>query len=328
MSTETATGRQANDLTELAFDAADYAAKSRSAVTTAAYARDWADFASWATVRDLTALPAVADTVSLYLTDLANQGRKPSTIRRRVASISDAHKTAGMANPTKTDTIRKLVTGIARAAAETAAEAGDRSVTRQAQALDLTALARIVASIDTSTPKGLRDRALLVIGFAGYFRRSELVGLTVEALDLDESGIVAHLTTSKTDQTGNGTFRAMRKGSTDLDPVAALTAWLDIAGIESGPIFRAVDRHGNIAARSMSDRAVAQTLKARAEAAGIDPAAVSGHSLRRGAATTAHRNGADALTIARAGGWADGSRTLHLYIESAEALTEAPNLGL
>lgn len=234
-----------------------------------------------------------------------------------------------MANPTTTATVRNVITGIKRAAAEAATAAGDRSVTRQAAAIDQLRLACIVDKIDTTTAKGLRDRALLVLGFAGYFRRSELAGLTVEALDIDtETGIVAHLTRSKTDQTGNGTHRGMRKGSTDLDPVNALTAWLDHAGIETGPIFRPVDRHGNIADRAVSDRAVSDAIKTRAAAAGLDASAVSGHSLRRGAATTAKRNGADSLTIARAGGWADGSRTLHRYIESADAITEAPVLGL
>ncbi len=120
----------------------------------------------------------------------------------------------------------------------------------------------------------------------------------------------------------------MRKDTTDLDPVNALTTWLDHAGIETGPIFRPVDRHGNIANRAMSDRAVSDAIKTRAGAAGLDASAVSGHSLRRGAATTAKRNGADALTIARAGGWADGSRTLHRYIETSDPISETPLLGL
>ena len=146
---------------------------------------------------------------------------------------------------------------------------------------------------------GLRDRALLLIGFAGGFRRSELVGLTVEALDFTDSGIRAHLTTSKTDQEGDGTTRLLRKGSTAPDPVDALTAWLEASGIESGPIFRSVNRHGGIGDKAMSDRAVSQVIKRRAEDAGLDATNISGHSLRRGAATTARRNGADPISIAR-----------------------------
>lgn len=316
------------DLTSLAFQAADYAAQARSTATVAAYASDWAHFTAWTDQHHLEALPATPDTVVLYLTDLANQGRKPSTLTRRVASISHQHQAAKAENPTRAAEVRTLLAGIRRHVAATAAAQGERSMTRQATAIDLAKLARIVAAIDTTSLKGLRDRALLVVGFGGYFRRSELVGLTVEALEVTDQGIEAHLTRSKTDQNAAGTVRAMRKGHTDLDPVRALAEWLDAAEITTGPVFRSITRHDLVSDRALSTRSVAQILKDRAAAAGLDADTVSGHSLRRGAATTAHRNGADALTIARAGGWSDGSRTLHRYIENADPIAEAPNLGL
>jgi integrase len=222
--------------------------------------------------------------------------------------------------------VRNVMKGITRQAALTAKADGRRTLQRHATAIDLPKLAQIVGQIPDTTTIGLRDRALLLVGFAGGFRRSELVGLTVEALDFTDAGIRAHLSVSKTDQTGEGTARLIRRGSTALDPVAALDAWLEHAGIESGPIFRAVDRHGNISMSALSDRAVAQIMKTRATEVGIDASNISGHSLRRGAATTARNRGADPISIARGLGWADGSTVLNRYFETA--IEDSPNLGL
>jgi len=147
-------------------------------------------------------------------------------------------------------------------------------------------------------PLGLRDRALLLVGFAAALRRSKLVGLDVEDLGFEQAGMVLTLRRSKTDQEGQGQTVAIPYGRHDSTcPVLAVKVWLDASGITAGPVFRAVDRHGNIAAARLSDRAVANIVKRAAAAAGLDPADYAGHSLRSGMATAAARAGASERAI-------------------------------
>lgn len=330
-STETAPAEVSTsprDLMALTIQAADSTAAARSARTTDAYSSDWRDFAGWCDAQGLDSLPAESHTVVLYLQHLANMGRKPSTLRRRLVSISHQHQTAGLDSPTRAKPVRDHLRGLTVLAAQASAEAGQRSLVTKAAAIDLATLARIVAPIDTTTAKGLRDRALILFGLAGFFRRSELVGVTVEAIDIDADGVLVYLPRSKTNQTGELQTRAMRRGVTDLCPVRALTEWLSFAEITTGPVFRSVDRHGHVAADALTGRSVSRVLKSRAAAAGIDPENISGHSLRRGAATVATQQGNDLLTVARGGGWHPNSRDLAGYIEHDTALHNAPKLGL
>lgn len=145
---------------------------------------------------------------------------------------------------------------------------------------------------------GLRDRALLLLGFAGAFRRSELVGLDVEDLRLEVQGLVVHLKRSKTDQEGAGRDIPIPYGrNLDTCPVNAIQEWITSSGITSGPIFRGVDRHGNVSSRRLTGRAVANIVKRSAKRAGLDPDNYSGHSLRSGMATSAARAGASERAI-------------------------------
>jgi site-specific recombinase XerD len=147
-------------------------------------------------------------------------------------------------------------------------------------------------------PLGLRDSALLLLGFAGALRRSELVGLDVEDLGFEQAGVVLTLHRSKTDQEGQGQVIAVPYGRHEATcPVLAVRIWLDASGITAGPVFRAVDRHGNVANGRLSDRAVATIVKRSAEAAGLNPADYAGHSLRSGMATAAARAGASERSI-------------------------------
>jgi integrase len=149
-------------------------------------------------------------------------------------------------------------------------------------------------------PLGIRDRALLLIGFAGAFRRSELTSLDVADLDFIGNGMTIRLRRSKTDQEGRGETVGIPWGANrETCPVLALQAWLDTAAITTGPIFRPIDRHGNIRPQRLSDRAVALIVKRHAEAAGLDAAKYSGHSLRAGLATSAAMGGASERAIMR-----------------------------
>ena len=138
---------------------------------------------------------------------------------------------------------------------------------------------------------GLRDRALLLLGFAGAFRRSELVALDVADIEETETGLLVMIRRSKTDQEGEGITIAIARGTVTY-PAKALQEWLDAAGIETGPIFRPINKAGTVAAERLTCRSVANIVKSYAALAGFDAATFSGHSLRSGFLTSAAARGA------------------------------------
>ena len=201
----------------------------------------------------------------------ANRGTKASTIGRRLAAIRYAHKLAGHEPPTNSEAVKATLRGIRRTA-------GSAPV-RKAPATADKVLA-MVAKADTDV-KGLRDRALLLLGFAGAFRRSELVALDVTDLQFCDNGLRVIIRKSKTDQEGLGITIAIARGSIAC-PVDAVRAWVKAAGIVDGPVFRPVTRTGKISDRRLSARAVAELVKSYACRAGLKSADFSGHSLRSG----------------------------------------------
>jgi len=171
--------------------------------------------------------------------------------------------------------------------------------------------------------RGLRDRALLLIGFVGGFRRSELVGLDVEDVTEEAEGLRINIRRSKTDQDGAGREIGILRGRHPLtDSVAALAEWREAAGIEEGPIFREVDRGDRVGSERLSDRAVSRIVKQAAERVGIDPATVSGHSLRSGLATSAAAAGAPERSIMRTTGHRSEAM-VRRYIRAGSIFTES-----
>ncbi|MFC3182535.1 site-specific integrase [Cypionkella sinensis] len=148
----------------------------------------------------------------------------------------------------------------------------------------------ILDAIGTA-PRERRDRALLLIGWAGGFRCSELAGLDLADVEEAREGLILHLRRSKTDQTGQGRKIGIPLGRTRHCPVAALTAWREVLATDHGPLFRPVDRHGNIQPDRLRGDAVSTILRDRLTGAGIDPEGYSGHSLRAGLATSAIKAG-------------------------------------
>ena len=156
---------------------------------------------------------------------------------------------------------------------------------------------RMVAAVPENL-LGLRDRALLLVGFAGGFRRSELVGLDREDCEFTSDGVILVLRRSKMDQEGAGRKIAIPFGSNpETCPVRTLEAWLSTPALEQGALFRPVSRHGQIQAARLSGHAIALVVKRYAMAAGLDPLKYSGHSLRSGLATSAAINGASERSI-------------------------------
>ena len=320
MSTELVTTTTEAGLATLSPEALSYAVASRAPQTLRAYRADLEHFGQWCSARGLATLPATTATVADYVADLAST-YKPSTISRRLAAISVAHKVAGLESPTRSAAVRAVVTGVRRTlgtAPEQHAPAGIGEVRR------------MVARLDLATTVGLRDRAILLVGFALAARRSELVALNVADLADKEAGLVVSIRRSKTDQEGRGTERALPYGTDpETCPVLAVRAWLTVAGITDGPVFRRIDRWGHIGA-GMTGEAVADIVKRSAAAAGLDPARYSGHSLRAGFCTTAAARGATERAIARQTGHAVNSPVLRTYIRHASTFTDnaATDLGL
>jgi len=145
--------------------------------------------------------------------------------------------------------------------------------------------------------KGLRDKAMLLLGFAGAFRRNELVALTVEDIEYAQQGLKVRLRFSKTDQDGVGRSVAIPYGRGLVCPVLALNQWLSESGITTGPVFRAVNRRGEISGIGLTPQSVALVVKERARAAGLDSAKYSGHSLRSGLVTSAATAGVSSWKI-------------------------------
>lgn len=301
-------------LQEVVERAKEYARQAKAENTLRAYRSDWAHFEEWCSRQGLAPLPAAPATVALYITALAEAGRTVSTIRRRLASISAVHQAAGHQSPTQDMQVKTIWAGIRRAKG---------TAQRQVAPVVTEHLRAIVGALQLDTLAGLRDRALLLVGFIGAFRRSELVGLNVEDLTPTAEGFVVTLRRSKTDQEGEGETKAIPYGANaETCPARALRAWLDAAGITSGPVFRAVNRHGQVSAGRLSDRAVALIVKRSVEAVGLDASRFSGHSLRAGFATAAARAGASERDIARVTHH-KSDRVLRRYIRDAQVFDNA-----
>jgi site-specific recombinase XerD len=191
-----------DNLIDVATKAADYMAHAKAKNTLDAYRRDWQDFEQFCVLAGLQSLPAAPDTVAAYLVTLADK-RKVSTLERRIASISQAHQAAGLPTPTSDMQVRVLMQGIRREKG-TAQEGKAPAVTSDIKAM--------VANLPNGL-LGIRDRALLLLGFAGGFRRSELVALDVDNLEFKREGLVITLRRSKTDQEGAGRKVAIPYGS-------------------------------------------------------------------------------------------------------------------
>jgi site-specific recombinase XerD len=296
--------------------AVDLAKAEKAPSTRKAYASDFGIFKAWCEAKGASALPAEPETVASFLASEAGAGTKPSTIARRVAAIRYAHKLAGLPTPTDSEGVKATVRGIRRTF-------GGARV-RKAPAVAAKMLSMVATAPDRLT--GLRDRALLLLGFAGAFRRSELVALDIVDTEETEAGLRVTIRKSKTDQEAEGVTIAIARGDVAC-PVKALRDWLDAAGLEAGPIFRPINKAGTVATTRLTDRSVANIVKCYAGRAGFDAATFSGHSLRSGFLTSAAGKGASIFKMM------DVSRhksveTLRGYVRDAELFKDHAGTGL
>ncbi|WP_439395170.1 site-specific integrase [Bradyrhizobium sp. PMVTL-01] len=225
-------------------------------------------------------IPATPETVARYLAQHACSLRV-ATLVRRVASLSKVHDARGLPNPTHSPLVRATMRGIKRTCG---------CAQRQAKPLCRDDLLQVLEATGDRT-KDVRDRALLLVGFSGALRRSELVGLNKEDLEQVRQGMILHLRRSKTDQEAEGQKIGIPHGRGKWCPVAALNDWVQASAIGQGAVFRPLDRAGRVAEPRLSGDAVAIIIRERVEAAGLDPSGYSGHSLRAGLATSASQVG-------------------------------------
>ena len=298
---------------------------ARASATLRAYRSDWADFTLWCGGVGLAALPASPATVAAYIAELADppDDRAPaavSTITRRLAAIGEGHQVAGQTNPCVEQVVRETMKGIRRLLG--VAPVQKKPVT--------TADIRAAVTRLSPTVQGDRDRVILLLGFAGGMRRSELAGLDVDDLEDHPDGLLVHLVRSKTDQEGRGRRIEIVYGTDPATcPVTAVRTWLAASAIVDGPLLRPVDRHGRVLAQRLTGQGVAIVVKRHMTSLGHPSIDYAGHSLRRGHATTAARNGASERTIMRTTGHTS-IETLRGYIDDAELFTDpaARYLGL
>ena len=260
-----------------------YAHQARAASTLRAYRAAWSEFQSFAQARAEAALPAAANLVAEYISTLADRGEKPATIQVKLAAIAAAHRSRGskQPDPTVDEDVRMTMAGIRR----------ERGTAPQKKAPALLPDVRQMLAALPDTLAGRRDRALLLIGFAGAFRRSELVALDVADLRLDTK-VTIKVRRAKTDQEGQGLTKVIpRLTDQTLCPVTALQSWLEASGIKSGAVFRQIDRWGQVRHGRLTPQSVALIVKAAAKRAGLEARQFAGHSLRSGFITEAAQAG-------------------------------------
>lgn len=272
--------------------------------TITAYRADFMRFSRWCAKRQLAAFPAHPKTVAIYVSH-CSKDLKITTLRRMVACIRRLHQLASIVDPTSHVDVHLAMRRIAR-----------RQFERPRQAMGITLEIREeLMRVCANDLRGLRDRALLAVGFETLGRASELVGLNVEHLRPNprKSGSIL-IARGKTDYSGFGRLVVLSRGTTDI-----LHEWLTAADLQRGPIFRPI-YNGHIVSRRMTSHCVGRILKARAREAGMDDEvirAISGHSLRVGGAQQLTLNGHGLPQVMRAGGWRSVT-TVARYIENAE----------
>jgi integrase len=340
-----------------------YLGHSQATNTVRAYRTDWRHWVTWCTTQHRTALPADPLDIAVYLATAADATHPdgtwryaPTTLDRKAAAIAAVHAAAGQPSPTRADVVRLTLRGIRRAR--------NTRPTRKRPVLLHTLADMLAHRPHDGWPGGIarrRDTLLLLIGFAGALRRTELANLTTTDIHIGtdhrthDPVLVVNLTTTKTDPTGTSEQHvALPRGTRpDTCPVCALADWLDILATHHRdptalrhqladptppatthrchgyqpaitnplPLFPAVSRHGHISDTPISGRAISELVKRYAQRAGLDPTTFAGHSLRAGFATQAALGGASDREIMRQGRWSNPT-TVHRYIRTANPLDD------
>ena len=303
-----------------------YANRSRAESTWRAYEGDWRQFSAWCAAACLTPLPAEPRTVARFLAVQASpsadrpDGLAPSTLRRRLAAIRLMHLGARLVSPHAAPEVNEVLRGIVNARRDVPAG-------RKRPVLD-DDVRRMVDVLDLQTLAGLRDRAVLLLGFAGALRRSELVALDVPHLERRDEGLLVTIAHSKGDQSGDGqTIAVPAQPGSPYCAVEAVEHWMRAANVRSGAIFRRFFRGDVPSPHRLSAQSVAAIVKRGAAAIGRDPDELAAHSLRHGFLTQAARNGGDIFRMAAQSRHRD-VRTVMTYVHAENRFDNHPGRGM
>ena len=291
-----------------------YANKSRSDSTWRAYESDIRVFQTWCTDSGVQSLPAETDTVAAFIAVEADKGMAVSTIRRRLSAIRLMHFANDLPSPHESIRVADVLKGIAN-------DQKSRVPDQAKPALDAD-IRKLVDALDLTTIQGIRNRALLLIGFDSALRRSELVSITLNHIERQEKGLLIYIPYSKTDQSGKGTQVAiLRRENSPYCPVSALERWLEMSKIDRDYLFRRIYKNLRIGDNPLTGRSVSLIIKRCAKAAGYTKEQIegfSGHSLRRGFITSVAYDGKDLMTIMK--------QTNHKNVTSLTAYVETRDL--
>ena len=267
---------------------------SKSENTVDAYESDWEDFVYWCESRHVSFFPATPETIVNYINDLADHA-KANTISRRISAISENFNASGLAdNPCKSSLVSQALRGIRRK--KGTYQQGKTPILLE----DLEDIFQEMDALGLPEIQLLRDKAILLIGFMGAFRRSEISALTVEDLTFSPQGLEIFVRSSKADQEGQGAVVAIPYiENAEFCAVRAVKSWLRYTGIQSGPIFRGFTKKMDIRKNALSDKSIAEIVKKYISLIGLDPAMYGAHSLRHGFATTAASFGVEERNIMR-----------------------------
>jgi len=279
------------DLKKLHEDTLNNLRSSKANNTLRAYKSDFKDFGAFCAKHGFNSMPTEPKILSLYLTHLSKNA-KISTIRRRLVSIGIVHKLKGHYLDTKHPVIIENLMGIKR-------KKGSIQIGKKPLLINhLKQIINIIDEQKIEKIKKLRNRTLILIGFGGGFRRTELISIDHEDLDFVDEGVKITLRKSKTDQFGEGLVKGLPYFANDkYCPVSSLKNWIYLSKIKTGPIFRRFAKGSVLTSHRLTDQSVVLIIKDCLKLAGIDNQNFSGHSLRSGFATAAAESGADERSI-------------------------------
>ncbi|KRA37865.1 MULTISPECIES: tyrosine-type recombinase/integrase [unclassified Nocardioides] len=294
-----------------------------AASTRETYAVAWRQWERWCSGRGIPPLPAPPAAIAAFLAERAEAGVHFSTLDCYCSGIAYRHRQEGLSDPTADFLVRRVRRGLRRILGV--------APIRQAHPLTVAELGQIVASMATDDAKDIRDRAILLLGYASAMRPGEISALNVEDLQRKPTGVLITIRRSKTDPDAQGQLVGVARGDNRLtDPIRALDEWLKVRPPGPGALFTRVLYRKHPTSERIGPRAISRTVQERANAAGFDDMPVSGHSLRAGHATTAAVNGAPIDRIAAQTRHRDLGTLLNHYIRPAEAMatTTSRDLGL
>lgn len=302
--------------------------------TRTAYDWAWKQFLEWCQEQGRVPLPATAQTLAQYVNHACDAASAPATIAQAISTIRSKHADAGYKDePDNRESLRAL-----KDYRKEWTDLGNRE--DQATPIMVDALRSMVGTCDPATLSGVRDRALLLLGFNMMARRSELIGLDQGDTVESEEGLTAYIKRSKTDQEARGASVAIPNGQyPETCTVRAVAAWkakLAERGLVGGPLFRPIDRHGRIggeqgtagrAAVRLTGKSASDIVHRRGVLAGLSED-YTAHGLRAGAATTAYAAGVPVAEIARHGRWSPKSPVLFTYFRAVDKWKNNPMRGI